>query len=243
MSDHTAMRLGKGPAKLDARRLKLAHYAIGLPEPPEQIDFMDRWVGDIGMLANDFYGDCTIASVGHATQALGLYLPSDEVVLNYYSRWCGYVPGDPSTDQGGIEVDVLNQWRKEGFNGHKLLAYADPPIANTKIIRQAIAALGGLYIGLSLPVSAQEQDVWDVVQGPDAEPGSWGGHAVYAHGFNPTGPFCITWGERKQMTWAFWLKYTDEAHALFLEDYIGEHGPAEGIDQDALLADLKLITG
>ena len=40
---------------------------------------------------------------------------------------------------------------------------------------------GGVYIGLALPVTAQTQDVWDVVAGggANAKKGSWGGHCVF----------------------------------------------------------------
>jgi hypothetical protein len=240
-----AVKLGKGPAKLDPRRLKLAHYAISLPDPPDEIDFSDRWVGPWGMLDNDRLGDCTIAAVGHTTQCLGLYLPSDEVVDDYYGRWCGYVEGDPSTDRGGIEVDVLDKWRKEGFNGHKLVAYADPAISNVKLVKQSIATLGNCYIGVALPITAADQEVWDVVPGGgyDTQPGSWGLHAVAVVRYDALGPWCITWGKLQHMTWAWWLKYVDEAHTLFVEDFIEEHGPAPGMDMALLMQDLQLITG
>ena len=45
---------------------------------------------------------------------------------SYYENWDGYVPGNPSTDTGGIELDVLNDWQKQGFAGHALMAFADP---------------------------------------------------------------------------------------------------------------------
>jgi hypothetical protein len=39
-------------------------------------------------------------------------------------------------------------------------------------------------------------------------------NCVYIVALNETGPVCITWGARQQMTWAFWFKYFDEAFAV-----------------------------
>ena len=54
----------------------------------------------------------------------------DPTIESYYEQWDGYVPGNPSTDTGGVELDVLNDWQKQGFAGHALLAFADPKPAN-----------------------------------------------------------------------------------------------------------------
>jgi len=33
-------------------------------------------------------------------------------------------------------------------------------------------------------------------------------------GYNETGPVCVTWGRKQQMTWSFFDKYCDEAYAI-----------------------------
>jgi hypothetical protein len=189
-------------------------------------------------------GDCTIAGVAHAIQVWTLAKGSevtlpDPTILQYYEKWDGYKPGDPNSDQGGEELQVLKDWRKEGFDSHKLQAFADPDPQDGLHIRQAIALFGGLYIGLKLPISAQTQDVWDVAGGPNGEPGSWGGHAVFVPDYDPSGLTCITWGELKTMTWAFLGTYCDEAHALLSPDW----SPPSGFDMAALEADLAQVTG
>ena len=137
------------------------------------------------MMLNDSLGDCTIAGVAHAVQVWtanngSMVTVPNPTVEKYYEQWDGYVPGQPSTDQGGVELDVLNDWHKQGFDGNPLLAFADPKPANLTEVRQSIALFGGVYIGLSLPITAQTQEVWDVVPkgGAKAKPGSWGGHCV-----------------------------------------------------------------
>lgn len=217
-------RLGKHPAKMDARTLKMAKYLpVSLPPAPLQADWLSG-VTDWGMMGNDRLGDCTIAAVAHACQvwtgATGpMWTATDAEVQDYYSKWDGYVPGDPSTDNGGVELDVLNRWRAEGFCGMKLLAYVDPAPGNGEHIRQAIHLFGGVYIGLQLPLSAQSQigDIWTDL---GDMPGGWGGHAVFVPYYDPEGLICITWGKRQRMTWDFWKHYCDESHALLSEVWL-----------------------
>ena len=102
---------------------------------------------------------------------------------------------------------------------------------------------GGLYIGVSLPASAQNQDVWDVATGPDAEAGSWGGHCVNVVGYDADGLTVVTWGATKRMTWAFWLAYVDEAYAILSNDFLTTAGQTpNGFDLAALTNDLRAVT-
>ena len=224
--DHSNLHLGKRPRRHDPRTLKLARYmTAALPPAPASVDYT-RGTADWGMMLNDQLGDCIIADgPGHATQVWTLnasgtmVTPPDSLILATYEKWCGYNPADPATDQGGIELDVLNDWRQQGFNGQTLDAYAaislgsearspeseaqsaepatsdvgprtsdcpgpQPPAPNSQLL-QAIWLFGGAYVGVELPLRAQSQDVWDVPAnpGPDDEPGSWGGHAVYLVGY------------------------------------------------------------
>jgi hypothetical protein len=196
------------------------------------------------MMLNDTLGDCTIAGVGHAIQVWTLakgneVTVADSTVLQYYEQWDGYNPNNPSSDQGGVELDVLNDWRQQGSADHPLLAYADPDPQDSLHVQQAIWLFGGLYIGLQLPTSAQTQDVWDVGSGPNGEPGSWGGHCVFVPDYDADTLTCITWGQLKKMTWGFWGTYCDEAHALLSTDW----KPQAGFDIAALQADLSTVTG
>ena len=142
-----------------------------------------------------------------------------------------------------MELDVLNDWKKQGFAGHVLTAFADPKPASLTEIQQSIALFGGVYIGLSMPITAQTQTVWDVVPngGANAEPGSWGGHCVFVPKYDQNGFTCITWGAPQTMTLAFWNEYCDEAHTLFSQNWLAAKGSPSGFDQVQLLADLKAI--
>jgi hypothetical protein len=241
-------KLGRKAIKTDSRTLALGDYLTpALPPPPAAADWT-KGIADWGMMLNDTIGDCTIAGVAHAVQVWTVNTGSmvtvpDPTVQSYYEQWDGYVPGNPSTDNGGVELDVLNDWQKNGFAGHALMAFADPKFANLVEIRQSIALFGGVYIGLSLPITAQSQDVWDVVPkgGANAKKGSWGGHCVFVPKYDANGFTCITWGAPKTMTVAFWKKYCDEAHTLLAQDWLTAKGSPAGFDQSQLQTDLKAI--
>lgn len=248
MADHSQMKLGRRAIKTDSRTLKMARYlSPTLPPAPPAKDWT-RGITSWSYMLNNTLGDCTIAGIGHAIQVWSanngaeITIP-DSVILRYYETWDGYNPADPSTDQGGIEIDVLRNWQKSGFDQHKLLAFADPVYSNLDEIRQAINLFGGVYIGLNLPNTAQTQEVWDVVPGggPNAAAGSWGGHCVFVPAYDPSGFTCITWGAPKIMTNAFWQAYVDEAHALLSQDWIDQQGSPAGFDLSQLRTDLSLI--
>ena len=241
------LKLGRKCVKTDSRTLCLGKYFTGaLPAPPATADWT-KGIADWGMMLNDQLGDCTIVGCAHGIQdwtandGTLLTLP-DSVVEDYYRRWCGY-DGTPETDLGGIELDVLKSWRKEGLANHTLTAFAD---AHSVLeARQGIHLFGGVYIGVALPNTAQNQDMWDVVPngGADAREGSWGGHAVFVPKYDADGFTCITWGQQKTMTLAFWKKYVDEVHVLLGADWTGPDGKApSGFDSAQLQADLAEVT-
>ena len=248
MVDQIMMKLGRRAIRQDPRTLQLARYMRALPPPPLAVDWT-KGITDFGMMLNDQLGDCTIAGCGHAVQTwtanvgAEVTLP-DATIEQAYEDWDGYNPSDPSTDQGGVELDVLNAWRQRGLAGHVVLAFADPPVADLKAVRQAIDLFGGVYIGLGLPVTAQNQDVWDVtdLSDPGAAPGSWGGHCVWVPKYDLDGFTCVTWGGLQAMTVAFWNEYCDEAHALLSNDWLGKKGSPAGLDLALLEADLQAVT-
>jgi hypothetical protein len=244
MANRAMMKLGRRYVKFDGRTLMLARYTKALPAPPVAVDWT-RGITAWGMMLNDTLGDCTIAGCGHAVQVWTantgpVATIPDPDILAAYETIDGYDPTDPSTDQGGVELDVLNAWRKAPIGGHGLAAFADPPASNLEEVRQAINLFGGVYIGLSLPVEAQAQDVWDAV--PGMSPGSWGGHCVYVPKYDADSFTCITWGGLQKMTLAFWLKCCDEAHALLSNDWLSAKGSPVGLNLAQLQTDLQQVT-
>jgi hypothetical protein len=241
------MKLGKARPRLSAKTLWISKYFTdALPPAPESVDWgknVDPW----GMMRNDEVGDCTCATAGHLimdwTTAEGArYVPPDSDILAAYSDITGYDPATGLNDNGAAELDVLNYWRKTGVSGRKISAFAMVNTRNREHVKASVWMFGGLYIGLALPISAQHQDVWDVVPGEDGEVGSWGGHAVPIVGYDADGLTCVTWGSAKRMTWEFFLAYCDEAYAVLSGDWTGIDAKApNGFDVSQLQKDLKAV--
>jgi hypothetical protein len=242
-------QLGKQSAKFNPHALRMAHYVDVAYVPPAFADHTPFGFNAWGMMLNDQLGDCTIAACGHALQVFtgGKRTESDAVIQTYYSKWCGYNPADPNTDQGGVELDVLNSWKSQTFNGHVLEGFVQPQPQNFSHVMHSIAEFGGLYIGFQVPQSAMDQneagEIWDVV--PD-DGGIIGGHAVFCPAYHTQDPTdggkttitCITWGMKQKMTVAFWDKYCDESHTLLA----GAWQPS-GVNLAGLRADLAYMAG
>lgn len=241
-------KLGRKALQIDSRTLRLSKYFTEtLSPPPVSVDWT-KGITDWGMMLNDSLGDCTIAGVGHAVQIFTVNASSevtvpDSTILDYYEWWDGYVDGDPSTDQGGVEIQVLNKWRKKKFWGHKLLAYADPLVSNLTEVRQAVNLFGGLYIGLNVPQSVMNTDndpsiPWDVT----GDNTLVGGHCVFIPKYDADTFTCISWGQLYTMTTAFWNMFVDESHALLSQDFLATNGlDPQGFNLKQLQADLAQI--
>jgi len=196
-----------------------------LPELPSEQDWGD--VPDYyGMYRNDSVGDCTCAGAanlvggwtGHSKTLIKL---SDNDVITAYSAISGYNPTTGENDNGAVVLDVLKYWRKTGVGGHTISAFVALEPRNLVHLKASVYLFGGAYLGIALPVTAQDQTVWSVVDAPsDGEPGSWGGHAVVAVGYDALGVLVVTWGQIKRMTWDFYKKYADEAYGILSYDWV-----------------------
>jgi hypothetical protein len=246
----TLKQLGKLPHRVDVRTLALGAYVERdvLPAPPPALD-LARTVGDWPMYANDRAPDCTTAAAGHMIEAWtaaagGRAIEiSESDVLEAFDE---VKVVDPETgDEGAVELDVLNLWRRHGIGGHAIGAFARVALEDHDLVRTGAYLFGGVYIGLQLPLSAADQDVWDWtggLHGPDA-PGSWGGHAVDIVAYDEAGLTAVTWGALQRLTWEFWDRYCDECWCIVSTDFLnGDGDTPEGFDLAALQADLRLVT-
>lgn len=219
------MKLGRKPRAFNpavphfsALRFSLA----AAPTFPEACDYTIGLPADLGAMGNLDRGDCTCAAMYHAEQvwthdAGTLDTEPADIVLKCYSEFCGYVPGDPSTDQGGVEQDVLADWMRKGIplsdgSVNKLAAFVELDPGRQDDIKAAIYSAGGVYIGFDVPrylMAGQPPDVWALK--PDADNAIIGGHAVFVAGYDATAVTLISWGRLYKMEWPFWVKFVDEA--------------------------------
>jgi hypothetical protein len=144
-----------------------------------------------------------------------LVISDDDVITEYLDETGG-------VDSGLVVLESLKLWRTRGWNAagsnYKIEAFTELDRSARREVKQAIVLDVGVGLGVSLPLSAQDQfqsgKPWDVVSGPTGTVNSWGGHYVPVPGYTTRGPVCVTWGRKHQMTWAFFAKYCDEAYAI-----------------------------
>lgn len=223
------LKLGLLPRKVDQRTLTGADYIDPkMAVPPASVDYT-QGITDWGMFLNDKIGCCTCSAAPHMRKIWSKLVTGTEVsdvdadVLKAYEDVTGYDPATGQNDNGANEIDVLNYWRKTGIGGEKILAFVALPVTRHLFIQIATWILAGIYIGVSMPLSAQAQvgGLWDVTDptSPDAAAGSWGGHAVPICGYSPEGLTVITWGQEQKMTWRWFDAYCMEAYAAIPSEY------------------------
>jgi len=228
------MKLGLLPKREDPRTFKMSRFCAQLPDPPDAVDWSSGGT-DWGMMLNDSLGDCAIAGPGHLimarTLAAGkLFIPPDDAILQAYSDVSGYDPATGANDNGCCLLDVMNYWRKTGIAGDKIGAFVE---ADTlREIKQTVQIFEGSVLGLTLPVSAQGQSVWEDVG--DNDGGVWGGHCVLGLVYDPEYLTVVTWGGLMKASWPFIAKYLMESRATIDQDMLSGDTSPSGFDSRGL---------
>lgn len=251
MLDRELVKLGKLKPKYDPRLLRLESYLPArLPQPKPSImwsNAVEKW----GMLLNDHIGDCTIAGWGHlrllrSSLRKSPIVMSDDDAQNDYIAVTGEEgnPYDPKTgqnDNGCVETDVLNYFRKNGQIG----AFVSVRPLSTNTVKFVIDAFEGIYVGAAMPLNCSSQDVWNTTGDltGEAAPGSWGGHCLVAIDYDAEGVTFVTWGMTQKATWAWWNAYIDEAYAILSPDLVTNKSNApSGFNLAQLQSDLQAVT-
>ena len=259
--DRVPGKKGHLPRDPDRYVLTLEHYlrpwegqvASALPAAPGDVD-RETAVTDWPMYLNDQLGDCFWAGSGHSFTAQRVYAGYPEVHFSdaaiqagYEST--GYVPGDPSTDQGTDPAQGLKFLHDVGLvdpdgSTHKVAGYAffgNP--RNTSLMAQVLAAGGTVGIGFGCTQGYQDAFSQGV-------PCTWkpgdpvvGGHWVVLQQRSVGGVGVlheITWGAEQRITRAYnWHTITDAAF-IVSQDYVQANGTTlQGLDLEQLLADMS----
>jgi hypothetical protein len=227
------------PCDLD-RRLRMASYDAGLPEPPPVVNGYRR-LSRLTKAGNDRYGSCVFAAACHnhqvwtANEGPAEIIWSDADVIRAYF---GYTGG---MDVGANLAEVLKVWQHQGICGDKIGPYVAVDPRNTKEIMQAIAIFGGLFAGMVLP-SGWYSDLshWSL---SNTGRGSAGGHCVticsYDQARRQYGVY--TWGRIVPMDFDALSSYFDELDAILSPDWYADGIAPNGLDAAALRRDLEII--
>ncbi len=233
-------------------RVKLSDHMrmSALPPVPAVVDYASK-VKSWPMYLNDTLGDCTIAGAGHMVQAWTAYAKGEvtlpnSAILSVYEAVGGYVPGDPSTDNGCVEQDVLAYLQQNGIGGHKILAYAQVNVQDRAEMKAALNIFGSVYLGAQMPESAMQQtdagQPWSVVPGSPIE----GGHCFVVQRWDDSAAplTVVTWGQLQRVTDGWWEANGDEAWVIITQDWLNAKGKSvTGLDLAQLGDDFADVSG
>lgn len=248
------MRLGRNKSPEGAVKLKFSDYVdtnIILPKIPQTFGHYNQVASWQGMLGNDLYGDCVWAGAAHehivfnsANKRSVAFTDSD--VLSDYSAVTGFNAADPNSDQGTDMAAAAEYRLKTGILGsdgtrHKVGAYLALAPGDIYELVAATYLFGAVGIGINITEAAMQQfkdgKAWTYKRGSK----DLGGHYVPVVGRKGVTFFTVSWGRLQAMSWAFFVKQSDETIAYVSTDYLTADKSPEGFNQAALLADLQAV--
>lgn len=252
----TAGKLGRKPYDPSRPKLNLSTLYSATPTPPPSVDYLTGISYPVSL--NDSLGDCVEAGQNHELQVFTTIgqrktvTLSDADVEKLYSAEGGYVPGDPSTDQGTVVADALSYWRKTGINGDKIVAYASVNVTDANEVAAAIDEFGPVMIGFNVYQATMDQfndgKPWDATKSPGE---LLGGHCVIVGAYDATTKKAVTWGAIQELTDDFWTwkvngqPVVEEAWVIVTQDWINKVSGTTptGLDLAAFGAEYAALTG
>lgn len=253
------MKFGRNRPIAVHPHLKLGNYLRAtLPAAPATCDFTAKAAAVLAdVYQNDALGDCVVAGGYHVAgvetgNAGSAFHATPAQIIADYSKIGGYVPGDPSTDNGADLQTALAYWSQTGFaNGTKLLGYLSVDPTNKAEVQAACWLFENLYIALELPDTyvnpfpSGNGFVWDV-----GTPNPQQGHCIMAAGYGTTGITIGTWGMIGTLTYAalaalcshsgggeLWIMLTPDQLAK------GASKAPNGVDWAGIVADFDSLGG
>jgi|SRR5579864_1523388 len=244
-------------------RLSLKNYLMRSFTPgPMIFDYTREAAAALAqMYGNDVMGDCVIAAMEHLAGVLTgnstgtpIIFP-DTNTVRLYSAIGGYVPGDPSTDNGCDEVTALNYGQQNGLladGSHKFSGWIALDGTDAVEVRTACWLFENVFFGVELPDAwitpfpSTSGFTWDAAGPSDPQ----NGHAFVGAAYNKQGVVISTWGMLGTLTYSAIAQYASQAsggqvYAVLSADIISkamEKAPM-GFDWSQLLADLQAIGG
>jgi hypothetical protein len=228
-------------------------FSVGLAAVPSH-PLVDLWPVSSTiwpMDRNDQAGDCVVAAVDHALQAIALLLGiprtnwTDDQILAYYQtqnpNFRSWADSGGPNDQGMVIQDFLSYLVKTGV----ILGFGLVDHTNEEQLKAAA------YLGLAnvtgeiLDVAQQTQQVWDYAKGSPV----WGGHATCSIGYGDsqgkqTDLFrVVTWGSTLVATPSFFTKQVEEVYFILTNDLVAHPAFRENYSLNSFAAAFTSLTG
>jgi hypothetical protein len=267
--DGTTLRFGRKQPRIVYPHLKLGNYlTAALPPPPATVDYSrDANSALAKMYLNDTLGDCVIACVGHdvgvftgnADNPDGGFLLTDAQIEALYSAACGYVPGNPNTDDGCEIQSTLTFWQQNGApigSTHKIAGMLAVDPTNLAEVQTAIWLFENVIFGVALPDAwvnpppSASGFVWDIAGAPDPN----NGHCFPAMSYNtpawPNTLMIATWAMTGFITPAAMAYYAASAQGgelwtVVSQDTINSASQLapSGVNWSQMVADFNAMGG
>jgi hypothetical protein len=201
-----------------------------------------------GMYLNDQLGDCVVADschqvMLHTANAGTIVIPTDQDALTMYEAVGGYVPGNPSTDQGCDETAACQYLQTTGLCGQKSAGSASVDPTNLDHIRWTVQIFGACRLGILVDSNMEQlfssKQPWVTPAGADGE-----GHDVPVIDYDAEYAYVDTWGGVQPVSWSLMANsaFLEEAHAEVWPDFVSAGGTApNGFNLAAMLADLAAL--
>jgi hypothetical protein len=226
--------------KIDLNLAPISTYFEGGQLPAAPVKCLYSLNVQYPMADNNRLGDCVIAGWVHLAQAIanengGTYTyPGDDAVQTEYFSLTG------GQDTGLVESTFLQTAKNSAILGAQADIFGVLDSKNVDEIKSAIYTFGGIFLGVVLPQSAQNQfpGTWTVVPNSPI----LGGHCIVAIGYDAQFVYLVTWGQVIRCTWEWFTTYVEEAYViLYTEEVQKNRGPLEQFDIDKLLADIASL--
>jgi hypothetical protein len=230
-----------------------------LPNPPGACNYGTMASKSLAStFLNLVQGCCVIAWGAHVLGVVSSLIGQEIIVSNaqvdvQYGAIGGYVPGDPSTDNGCDPYTAMAYWMRVGWpqgvkvSGMALLDATDPYSCQDGVLLMENAgcwcALPDAWVN---PFPEKSGFWWDVAGPPNPK----NGHAFGVYGYTAKGMLIGEWGITGGITWAAAAKYCVPAvgggmATLLLSDTIarGQQKAPNGFAWDSLTSDITLMGG
>jgi hypothetical protein len=256
-----SFKMGRNRPVARGPRFSLRNYLMrSIPPPPATVSYAKAASTALSNIyENDTLGDCVIAGMAHVVGVLTgnagtPFIYTNQQIIALYEAIGGYVPGQPSTDQGCDEQTALNYWENNGApaGAHKIAGWLAVNAADPTEYRTALWLFENLYFGLELPdkwVNPMPDGsgfVWNVAGAPDPN----NGHCVVGVGYTAEGVTIDSWGMLGLITDAAIAKYAapgahGDLYTVVSQDAISkatQKAPA-GFDWSQMVADFDSMGG
>jgi len=231
-----------------------------LPPPVVSVSYETKAQAALrNIYLNDQLGDCVIAGGYHVVgvetgNATGTpFVATDQQIIADYGAVGGYVPGDPSTDQGCNIQTALAHWQTVGFaDGTKLKGYLSVNPTNKHELMTALYLFENLVFGLELPDAyvnpfpSGDGFTWGVAGAPDPS----NGHCIIGAGYNTSGVGIDTWALEGTFTWEAIAAYCTasnggEVYTVITPDQLakGQSVAPNGFNWLTLTQDFDILGG